>query len=70
MSKEENRKLFVRAASCQGGHSVEGMKIADALGVKFPLTMPALERRAIELGFEPRALWPWLFRLRASEGRS
>jgi len=65
MEKEEQRKLFVRAASCQGRHSIEGMKIAEQLGVDFPLRMPKLERRAIELDFDPKHLWPWMARIRA-----
>jgi len=65
MEKEEQRKLFVRAAYCQGGHSIEGMKIAEQLGVDFPLQMLKLERRAIELDFDPKHLWPWMARIRA-----
>ncbi|ASK88476.1 hypothetical protein SPHFLASMR4Y_01729 [Sphingorhabdus sp. SMR4y] len=61
------RDLLIRAASCQGRHSAEGLHISSVLDVKFPLRMPALERRAVELGFDPEELWPWLFRMRAKE---
>lgn len=66
----EKQDLLIRAAYCQGGHSAEGLHISEALDVKFPLRMPALERRAIELGFEPKELWPWLFRMREKEARA
>lgn len=59
------KALFIRGASCQGGHSKEGSEIADALGVPFPLTMENLEARAIQLGHNTHALWPWLYKMRA-----
>lgn len=55
---------LMRAPSHQGGHSEEGRKLAGLLGVPFPLTMPALERRAEKLGLKPYNLWPWLAKLR------
>lgn len=51
--------LFDIAASHQGGHSRSGRLIAGALGVPFPITMPELGKRALEVGLEPRELWPW-----------
>lgn len=48
-----------RAPSCQGGHSSEGRQLATLLCMPFPLSMPALTKRAIELGFDPDKLWPW-----------
>ena len=60
------KEMFIRAASCQGGHSEEGAQIAEALGVPFPLTMENLEVRARQLGHDTLALWPWLYEMRAA----
>lgn len=51
--------LFKIGASHQGGHSGNGKAIADALEVPFPLTMPELAHRALEIGLKPSSLWPW-----------
>ena len=53
------RRELIRGASCQGGHSDEGQKIARLLGIPFPLRMANLARRARELGLNPADLWPW-----------
>lgn len=63
-TRQLQKALLMAAGHCQGGHSDAGMEISVALGIAFPLTMEALEIRAVELGFEPRGLWPWLFRIR------
>jgi len=57
------RALLIAAPSHQGGHSGTGDAIAEALEVPFPLTMPSLRAAAIDSGFEPYDLWPWLRRL-------
>ncbi|NIJ18451.1 hypothetical protein FHS95_000120 [Sphingomonas naasensis] len=54
------RALLMVAPSKQGGHSEEGMAIAEALGVPFPLSMDTLRPEAIKRGFMPYDLWPWL----------
>lgn len=59
------RMLLMAAASCQGGHSEVGGLIADYFKVPFPLSMQSLERAATSEGFEPRDLWPWLYKMRA-----
>lgn len=61
------RALFIEASHRQGGHSARGGEIADKLGVPFPLTMPNLEKRAKEMGFNPAELWPWLAPIRAGK---
>lgn len=58
-SRDLLRKHLIKGASCQGGHSTEGQRIANILGVPFPLTMPNLASRAKKLGFRVEALWPW-----------
>ena len=63
-TRQLQKALLMAACHCQGGHSDAGIEISTALGVPFPITMEALEIRAVELGFEPRGLWPWLFRMR------
>lgn len=50
---------LIRGASCQGGHSDEGRRIAGLLGVPFPLRMRHLAKRAVELELDPKELWPW-----------
>jgi len=50
---------FAIAASHQGGHSTTGKRLAEALAVPFPLTMPDLAERAMAVGLDPRRLWPW-----------
>ena len=62
--------LFMAASSHQGGHSNVGVAIADALGVPFPITVPALEAKAKAEGFDTKALWPWLYEMRRAEGRA
>lgn len=54
------RALLVAAPHHQGGHSATGAEIAKALGVPFPLAMPSLRAAAIDSGFHPYDLWPWL----------
>lgn len=54
------KACFMSAASHQGGSSQTGEVLAKVLGIPFPIRMPALERRAIEEGFSPAELWPWL----------
>lgn len=51
--------LLKVAPSHQGGHSTDGMVIADVLAAEFPLRMPDLERVAKLHGFDPAKLWPW-----------
>lgn len=51
--------LFDIAASHQGGNSRNGALIARALGIPFPITMPDLGHRALEVGLKPRQIWPW-----------
>ena len=50
---------LIRGASCQGGNSEEGRRIAGLLGIPAPLTMPFLAARAEELGFKVAELWPF-----------
>lgn len=68
MAKEVQylRALLIAAPSHQGGHSVSGAAIAEALRVPFPLTMPSLRAAAIDSGFLPYDLWPWLERMEGS----
>lgn len=61
--------LFRCAPSHQGGHSDTGAAIAEALGLTFPITVPELEAKAKDEKMDPRQLWPWLYTLRAAEGR-
>lgn len=56
----EREALFMCAAHCQGGHSLAGSHAAEALGVPFPIEMPALVAKARGEGVNPAALWPWL----------
>ena len=65
MAKETQylRALLIAAPSHQGGHSASGAAIAEALEVPFPLTMPSLRAAAIDSGFLPYDLWPWLERM-------
>lgn len=57
--------LFRVAPSYQGGHSVDGGAIADALGLTFPIRVPELEAKAKDEGMDPDVLWPWLAKQRA-----
>lgn len=57
--------LFRIAPSYQGGHSVDGGAIADALGLTFPIRVPELEAKAKGEGMNPDVLWPWLAKMRA-----
>lgn len=66
---ELREALFRSAPSHQGGHSVTGGAIADALGVSFPLKVPELEAAAKGEQMDTTRLWPWLYKLRAAEGR-
>lgn len=63
--KSLQKALFIAASQHQGGHSATGGAIAGALGIPFPVTMPNLEKRAKQLGFDPKELWPWLAPMRA-----
>lgn len=54
--------LFMCAASCQGGHSDAGTAAAAVLGVPFPIRMDDLVKRAVEVGYDPNALWPWFLK--------
>lgn len=69
-AKGLERALLICAPSHQGGHSDSGRAIADALGLPFPLTMDTLRPAAIERGFMPYDLWPWLERLEAKSLKS
>lgn len=60
--------LYMCAAHCQGGHSEAGAATAEVLGVPFPLRMTDLIARARHDGFNPAALWPWMWRS-AHQGR-
>lgn len=59
------RALLMAAAHCQGGHSAAGQAICTVFEIPFPVTMDALEKVATDEGFEPRELWPWLYKMRA-----
>lgn len=61
------KALFIAASQHHGGHSATGGAIADALGIPFPVTMPNLEKRAKEFGFNSKDLWPWLAPMRAGK---
>lgn len=52
--------LFMVAPSHQGGHSVSGGAIADAIGLTFPINMKELEAKARDEKMNPDVLWPWL----------
>jgi len=56
--------LFRVAPSYQGGNSVDGGAIADALGLTFPIRVPELEAKAKDEGMDPDVLWPWLRKMR------
>jgi hypothetical protein len=58
---KERIALFVCASHHQGCHSSTGMVIAEALGIKFPITMQKLTNRARKDGLDPKKLWPWLY---------
>lgn len=61
------RALLIAAPGHQGRHSDSGYEIAQALCIPFPLTMPSLRAAAIDCGFHPYALWPWLDELENGE---
>lgn len=63
-SKEEIRRLLIKAPNYQGRHSEIGLQIAVKLGCFFPLRMPNLELIAADNGLDPNELWPWLKKLR------
>lgn len=63
------RVILMAAASCQGGHSEVGGMIAEMFDIPFPLTMENLETAAIKEGFDPKELWPWLFKFRADRDK-
>ena len=54
------RALLIAAPSHQGGHSYVGAAIAEALEIPFPLRTPSLRAAAIDSGFNPVELWPWM----------
>lgn len=56
--------LFRVAPSYQGGNSVDGGAIADALGLTFPINVPELEAKAKDEKMNPDVLWPWLAKMR------
>lgn len=60
--------LFRVAPSYQGGHSVDGGAIADALGLTFPIRVPELEAIAKDEKMDPNVLWPWLAAQRRRSG--
>lgn len=62
------KALLIAAPSHQGGHSDTGRAIAKALEVPFPLSMPSLRAAAIDSGFEPYDVWPWLQEMELEEG--
>lgn len=51
--------MFKIGAGHQGGHSIYGAMIANALKTEFPLTMQAMAIRALECGLDPRTVWDW-----------
>jgi hypothetical protein len=57
--------LFRVAPSYQGGPSVDGGALADALGLTFPIKVPELEAKAKDEKMDPDVLWPWLAKMRA-----
>lgn len=61
--------LFRCAPSHQGGHSDTGGAIADALGLTFPIRVTELEAKAKDEKMDTAVLWPWLYKMRAAEGR-
>lgn len=61
------RALLIAAPHHQGHHSGSGRAIAEALCIPFPLTMPSLRAAAIDCGFHPYAVWPWLDELENGE---
>jgi hypothetical protein len=75
--REVVETLLMCAAHCQGGNSEAGARASMLLGCPFPVNMASLETRAVQLGLNPRDLWPWLYRMRehraaiaAAEGRT
>lgn len=60
--------LFRVAPSYQGGHSIDGGAIADALGLTFPIRFPELEAKARDEKMDPNVLWPWLAAQRRRPG--
>lgn len=60
MQSTEMRLILAMAPSYQGGHSKIGGEVADYLGIPFPLTTTNLEKKAVEHGFDPHDIWPWL----------
>lgn len=61
------KTLLMVASGHQGGHSASGGAIADLFDIPFPLTMPSLEAKAVELKLDPNELWPWLAPMRAGK---
>ena len=59
-NQREIRLILEMAPSFQGGHSHIGAAVADLLGIPFPLRMVDLKKAALERGYEPTSLWPWL----------
>lgn len=57
---KERLALLTCAPQFQGGHSRNGQIIAEALGIKFPITMKKLATCARKDGLDPKKLWPWL----------
>lgn len=65
---QKERKLLIAllmcAAHCQGGHSEAGAEAAEALDIKFPITMEALAKAARREGLDRDKLWPWWKKMR------
>ena len=61
--------LYRVAPSYQGGHSIDGGAIADALGCTFPLRVPELEAMAKDEKMDTTVLWPWLYEMRRREAK-
>lgn len=60
------KALLMAAASCQGGHSDAGALIAEIFDIPFPIRMENLEAAALKDGFDPKTIWPWLYKMRAA----
>lgn len=63
MQSTELRLILAMALSFPG-HSRIGGEVADYLGIPFPLTTTDLEKKAMEHGFDPHDIWPWLKQVR------
>ncbi len=50
--------ILMCAPSFQGGHSDVGQRLAEIIDCEFPINMMSLEKRAVEMKFDPAKLWP------------